>query len=85
MRSQIVTSIGLGLDVVGVIMIYSTTSVRDGMNEFLHSVIGNSPHLPRTDADRVRDRNVRRNTCIRISGLVLIPVGFALQALGVWL
>ena len=85
MRSQIITSIGLGLDVVGVIMIYSTTSVKDGMTEFLGIVLGNSSHLERTDADRVRDRKIRRITRIRISGLSLIPVGFALQAVGVWL
>ena len=55
------------------------------MTEFLGIVLGNSSHLERTDADRVRDRKIRRITRIRISGLSLIPVGFALQAVGVWL
>ena len=85
MRSQIIISIGLILDLVGVIMIYSTTSVKDGMNEFLAIATRNSPHLERTNADRVRDRKVHRTTCIRMSGLALIPTGFALQAVGVWL
>ena len=85
MRSQVITSVGLGLDVVGVLMIYATTSVKDGMNEFLAITRRNSPHLERTNADRVRDRKVRRTAFVRISGLSLIPVGFALQAVGVWL
>ena len=85
MRSQVLISIGLGLDVIGVIMIYSTTSVKDGMNEFLWRVKQNSPHLETTEADEVRDRKVRTTTFIRITGLSFIPVGFILQALGVWL
>ena len=85
MASQIIISIGLGLDVVGVIVIYCTSTVKNGMNEFLALTIRNSPHLERTDAVRSRDRKVRRTTRIRISGLSLIPVGFALQAIGVWL
>ena len=55
------------------------------MNEFFGIVIRNSPHLERPSAVRVRDRKIRRTTCIRISVLTLIPAGFALQAVGVWL
>jgi len=86
MTAKILITTGLAFDVLGVVILYFTTSVKHGLNEVLSLAERNSrKEIAHSDAAVRRRSAVASNALVRIGGLLLIPTGFVLQGIGVWL